>query len=314
MDRETQEKKASLLEQKLPAGHKSGFVAVVGKPNVGKSTLLNQMLKQKIAIVSPRPQTTRRSQLGIVTEADHQIIFVDTPGIMKKPLHMLDETMLESALEALNDADVILWLVDASQPPGEEEARLAELLGKASGAVLLIMNKNDLVPPDQVLERTSGYRSLLPEATPWFFISADQGAGVEAVYQAIIAALPEGPRYYPADQITDAFTRDIAAELVREQLLIQLREEIPHGTTVVVTDFIEDEEPLTIRATIFVERESHKRIVIGSGGSQLKKIGMAARREIEDLTGERVFLELWVKVAKNWRKQEDQLKRFGYRG
>lgn len=300
-------------QETLPDGHKSGFVAVVGRPNVGKSTLLNAMLKQKIAIVTPRPQTTRQKQLGIVTEDDYQIIFVDTPGIMKKAKHQLDEVMLEAAEETLKDGDVVLWLVDASFPPDDEDRRLAELVSRAAGRVILVMNKNDLIPPNQVIERTTAYRELLPEDTPWFFIAAHQSRGVDELYQSIIDALPEGPRYYPADQITNTFVRDIVAELIREQLLQQLREEIPHGTAVKVTDFKEDETPTRIRATIFVEREGHKRIVIGAGGSQLKKIGSAARQEIEDLMGEQVFLELWVKVAQNWRKQESQLKRFGYK-
>ncbi len=300
-------------QETLPDGHKSGFVAVVGRPNVGKSTLLNAMLKQKIAIVTPRPQTTRQKQLGIVTEDDYQIIFIDTPGIMKKAKHQLDEVMLEAAEETLKDGDVVLWLVDASFPPDAEDRRLAELVGRAAGRVILVMNKNDLIPPDQVIERTDAYRELLPEDTQWFFIAAHQSRGVDELFQAILDALPEGPRYYPADQITDTFVRDIVAELIREQLLQQLREEIPHGTAVKVTDFKENEIPTHIRATIFVEREGHKRIVIGAGGSQLKKIGSAARQEIEDLMGEQVFLELWVKVAQNWRKQESQLKRFGYK-
>ena len=313
LEEEKKQKKEGLIDLELPADHKSGFVAVVGRPNVGKSTLLNQMLHQKIAIVSHRPQTTRRNQLGIVTEPGHQIVFIDTPGIMKKALHKLDEAMLEVALEALNDADIVLWLVDATFPPNEEDTRLAELLSRARGTVMLVMNKNDEVPPVEVIERTTAYRDLLPDETTWFFISAENGMGVSEVYEAIVAALPEGPRFYPADQITDTFTRDIAAELIREQLLLQLRDEIPHGTTVVVTDFKEDVEPLGIRATIFVEREGHKRIVIGAGGAQLKSIGTAARQEIEELVGEQVFLELWVKVVKNWRKQESQLKRFGYK-
>ena len=303
-----------LIEQALPDNHRSGFVAVVGQPNVGKSLLLNRMLNQKIAIVSPRPQTTRRKQLGIVTAPDHQIVFVDTPGIIKKPRHKLDELMLETAVETLRDADLILWIVDASYPPNEEDEQIGDLVAGAGGKVLMVMNKNDLVPPQEVVERTEAYRQLLPEGASWFFISAEQNLGVTDVYEAIVEALPQGPRYYPADQITDIFTRDIVAELVREQLLLLLREEIPHGTTVEVTDFLEDQTPIRIRATIFVERESHKRIVIGAGGAQLKQIGVAARREIEELIGEQVFLELWVKVAKNWRKKEDQLKRFGYEG
>lgn len=297
----------------LPAGHKSGYVAVVGRPNVGKSTLLNAMLRQKIAIVTPRPQTTRLKQLGIVTEEDHQIVFVDTPGIMKKAKHKLDELMLEAAEETLRDGDVVLWLIDATFPPDEEDQRLADMVSRARGEVFLVLNKNDLLSPDQVVERTDAYRALLPEESAWFFISAERGLGVEELYQAIVDALPEGPRYFPADQVTETFTKDIVSEMIRAQLLNHLREEIPHGTAVEITRFDEEIVPPHIGATIFVERESHKRIVIGAKGALLKKIGIEARQEIEELMGEQVFLELWVKVAKNWRKNETQLKRFGYK-
>lgn len=301
------------IQEQLPEDHKSGFVAVVGRPNVGKSTLLNAMLKQKIAIVTPRPQTTRVKQLGIVTEADHQIIFIDTPGIMKKAKHQLDELMLDAAEESLRDGDVVLWLVDASFPPDEEDIRLAELVQQARGKVILVLNKNDEVNPGEVLERTSAYRALLPLDTEWYFISASNKRGVDELYQAIVDALPEGPRFYPADQITETFTRDIVAEMIRAQLLNHLRDEIPHGTAVVITKFDETVTPPHIGATIFVERDSHKRIVIGSNGHLIKKIGIEARREIEELMGEQVFLELWIKVAPNWRKNESQLKRFGYK-
>lgn len=299
-------------EEQLPEGHRSGFVALVGRPNVGKSTLLNALLRQKIAIVSPKAQTTRLNQLGIVTEPDHQIVFIDTPGIMQKALHMLDETMLERATEALNDADVVIWLVDASYPPNEDDAAIARTIAKARGATLLAMNKNDLVRPEQVAARTAAYRTLLPAETEWVFLSADKQLGLEELYQKIVAALPEGPRYYPADQITDTFVRDIVAELIREQLLIQLFDEVPHGTAVAIRQFKEGEEPIRIQATVFVERESHKRIIIGKGGQQMKKIGTAARREIEAFMGNRVYLDLWVKVAPKWRREENQLKRFGY--
>ncbi|MEM7797655.1 MAG: GTPase Era [Chloroflexota bacterium] len=301
-----------LIDESIPENHKSGFVAVVGRPNVGKSTLLNAMLRQKIAIVSPRPQTTRLKQLGIVTEADHQIVFVDTPGIMQKAMHKLDELMLDAAVDTLNDGDIILWMIDASFLPNEEDARLAEMMKAAKGQIVLVMNKNDLVPPNEVIERTEAYRSLLPKETPWFFISAERKYGIEELYQTLVDHLPEGPRYYPEDQITETFTRDIVAELIREQLLLHLREEIPHAISVAVTRFDEESDPLNIQATIYVERESHKPIVIGSKGSMLKRIGSEARREIEPLVDRQVFLELWVKVAEKWRKQEAQLKRFGY--
>lgn len=309
---ETPEEITTILDVDLPEGHKSGFVAVVGQPNVGKSTLLNKMLGQKIAIVSPRPQTTRNSQLGILTEPNHQIVFVDTPGIMQKALHKLDEVMLETAVGHLKDADVILWLVDATYSPNEQDQNVAAIIQQAPGQPLLVMNKNDLVSPHQVLERTDAYRALLPDETPWFFISADKGLGVDEVYAAILAQLPEGPRYYPADQITDTFVRDIAAELIREQILLQIREEIPHGTFVAVDQFKEEEDPVYIKATIYVERENHKRIVIGTKGSQLKEIGRGARQSIARLVDRPVYLDLWVKVAPKWRKKENTLKRFGY--
>lgn len=299
-------------EEELPPGHKSGFVAVVGRPNVGKSTLLNAFMHQKIAIVSPRPQTTRTRQLGIITEPEYQIIFMDTPGLMKKAMHKLDETMLDAANEALNDADVVLWLVDATTPPGEEDKALSEVMLRRQGKLLLVINKNDAVPPPQVVERTNSYRALTPPDTPWFFISAEKQIGTDELLQAILSALPEGPRYYPADQITDTFMRDIAADLVREQILLQIRDEIPHSTVVVVTQFNENESPIHIEATIFVERDGHKQIVIGSNGLQLKKIGTAARKEIEKLIGEQVFLRLWVKVAPKWRQTDSFLKQFGY--
>lgn len=302
----------NLLADNLPAGHKSGYVALVGRPNVGKSTLLNTMLRQKIAIVSHRPQTTRIQQLGIVTEPDHQIVFVDTPGIMQKAAHKLDELMVDSAVDALNDADVLVWLIDGTETPNAEDANLAEMMTKANGKILLVINKNDQIPPEQVVERTDAFRNLLPTDTDWFFISAQHKRGTDELYQKIIDSLPEGPRYYPADQITQTFTRDIVAELIREQILLNIRDEIPHGTTVLIELFDENAKPIHIKANIFVERDSHKPIVIGANGKMLKQIGAKARKEIEDLIDEQVFLELWVKIAPKWRKREGQLKRFGY--
>ncbi|MCA9980888.1 MAG: GTPase Era [Anaerolineales bacterium] len=299
-------------EEELPEGHKSGFVALVGRPNVGKSTLMNAFMKQKIAIATPRAQTTRNNQLGILTQPDHQIVFVDTPGIMQKAMHKLDEVMLDTAVESLNDADVVVWLVDTTFAPNEDDARLAEMMSQSSGNLILALNKNDEVPPEEVLERIDSYRQLVPAETPWLFFSALRGAGVDELHQLIVDALPEGPRYYPQDQITDIYTRDLAAEMIREQVLMQIRDEIPHGVTVQVTSFKEDEKPLRINATIFVERDSHKRIIIGANGAQIKQIGTAARREISHLVGEAVYLDLWVKVAPKWRRDEAQLKRFGY--
>ena len=300
--------------EQVPEGHKSGFVAVVGIPNAGKSTLINAFMQQKIAIVTPRPQTTRTRQLGILTTPDYQIIFIDTPGIMKEPRHKLDSFMLNTALNTLQDSDVILWVMDGSTMPGPADQLIAERLTNLQDKkpIVLAINKNDLVPPDRVMPVTETYQALVPEAV-WLFISAANGLGTEALLQMIVDALPEGPRFYPPDQITDAYLRDIAAEMIREQLLIKLREEIPHGVAVQVDEFKERENGVTyISANIFVERENHKKIVIGKRGSMLKSIGRDARREVEQMTGAPIYLDLWVKTAPGWREEESSLRRFGY--
>jgi GTPase len=302
------------LFEDVPAGHKSGFVTIVGRPNVGKSTLLNAFLKQKVAIVTPRPQTTRLRQLGIITEDHYQMIFIDTPGIMEEPRHKLDEFMLDTAVSSLRDADVVLWLVDASELVGPGDRQIAEKLAGLGDdtAVVLGINKLDLLEADQVRERAEAYQSLLPNA-PWVMFSATTGHGRDELLQLLVDALPEGPRLYPADQVTDAYLRDIAAEMIREQLLLQLREEIPYGTAVKIDEFKERDSGVTyIGATIYVERENHKSIVIGHKGSQLRDLGTAAREEIEKLLDQKVFLELWVKAEPKWRRNERALKRLGY--
>lgn len=296
-----------------PDGHRSGFVALVGRPNVGKSTLMNAFMRQKIAAVSHRPQTTRTRQLGIITAPDYQIVFVDTPGIITQPRHELDSYMVQTALETLDDADVILWLLDLTERPGENDQLIAErLAGLRSSQVILGLNKMDAVSAADMLVRTEAYTALLPGAE-WHHLSATTGEGVAELLARLVAALPEGPRYYPEEQITDIFVRNIAAELIREQLMLQLREEVPYGTAVQVRDFKErDNGTVYISADIFVERDSHKSIIIGAGGAQLKQLGAAAREQIEQLVGAKVFLELWVKVEPNWRRDPQLLRQFGY--
>ncbi len=294
--------------------YKSGFVALVGRPNVGKSTLMNAFLQQKIAIVTPRPQTTRTRQLGIITEPGCQIIFIDTPGLIKKPRHKLDEFMVETAVEAFDDADVILWLVDSSEPPGPEDQAIAaqlSALGKET-KIILALNKLDLVAAADIIPRSEAYRALLPEAE-WIMFSAANQAGLPELLEMLIAALPQGPQYYPEDQITDVFLRDIAAEMIREQILLLLREEVPYGTAVQIEEFKERPDGVIyISANIFVERDSHKRIIIGKNGQQLRAIGTAARQEIERLVESKVFLDLWIKIEPKWRRNERALRRFGY--
>jgi len=308
-----QENMEDITIETLPENYKSGFVAVVGRPNMGKSTLINAFLQEKIAIVTPRPQTTRTKQLGILTTDTYQMVFIDTPGIMK-PRHKLDEYMVETASESLEDADVILWLVDASEGLGTGDQVIAAQLKPfvEKTPIILGMNKSDLLSPDDVLPRTQAYSDLLPEAK-WILFSAEKGNGRSELLQLLVDALPQGPRYYPADQVTDTYLRDIAAELVREQIMLQLREEIPYSVAVQIQDYKERENGITyISANIFVERPNHKQIIIGTKGSQLRKIGAAARKEIETMIEGKVYLELWIKVEPKWRRNENVLRRLGY--
>jgi GTP-binding protein Era len=308
-----------LLPDDLPPDHRSGFVAVVGKPNVGKSTLMNAYLGQKIAIVSPKPQTTRNRLLGILTMerergdlADAQIVFVDTPGI-HDPLHKLGEFMVETAVRAIPDADVVLFLVDVSRPPGAEDRQIASILRKQSGVpTLLVLNKADLLPAEQAEPRVEAYQAL-GEFDDWLMVSALHGDNRDQLLEETIARLPLGPRYFPEEQITDQQLRFMAAELVREQVMRHLRQEIPYSVAVVVDQFKERSEDMTyISANIFVERDTQKGIVLGKKGTMIKRIGRDARQEIEELLGTRVYLELWVKVRKKWRKNERELERLGY--
>jgi len=308
-----------LLPEGLPPDHRSGFVAVVGQPNVGKSTLMNAYLGQKIAIVSPKPQTTRNRLFGILTMErergdlfDAQIVFVDTPGI-HQPLHKLGEYMVETAVRAIPDADVVLFVVDASLPPNDEDRQIADILRRgARMPVLFVLNKADLVDKAEAAAHAEAYRAL-GEFDDWLLISALQRDNLDHLLEATIQRLPLGPRYYPEEQVTDQQLRFMAAELVREQVLRQLRQEVPHSVAVVVDQFKERSKDMTyISANIFVERDTQKAIVLGQKGSMIKRIGQGARREIEELLGSRVYLELWVKVRKKWRRDEQELRRLGY--
>ncbi|MBL8101568.1 MAG: GTPase Era [Anaerolineales bacterium] len=293
--------------------HHSGFVAIIGRPNVGKSTLVNALLGQKIAAVSPRPQTTRRRQLGILTLENAQIVFVDTPGI-HHARHKLGEFLNYEAEEALAGVDVILWLVDSSSSPTEDDIHIAELLNKISLRThrLLVLNKIDTIGADEVSARSEEYAKLWDQATVKK-VSAEKRLGLGELLETLIQSLPERPPEYPEEQITDAYERDIAADLLREACLLQLRDEVPHSLAVRVDEFKERENGMAyIAATIFVERESHKGIVIGEGGKMLKSIGSAARKEIEDMSGRKVFIELRVKVSKDWRNNQNALNQFGY--
>jgi len=301
------------MEDSVLPAYKTGFVAVMGRPNVGKSTLVNALLKQKIAAVSPRPQTTRKRQMGILTLEDAQMIFVDTPGV-HRPRHKLGENMNQEAIKTLQESDLVLFMVDASQEPNPEDQMLANLLGKLKRSipVLLLLNKDDLPDETALAAHTTAYQELAPQARP-LAISATRGDNLGQLLVEILALLPEGMPFFPEGQVTDLYEREIAADLIRESALLLLRDEVPHGIAIRIDQYLERGDTGSyIEATLFVERESHKGIVIGQGGTMLKKIGTAARREIEEMSGRTVFLKLKVKVRKNWRDDEKVLRWFGY--
>jgi len=291
--------------------HRSGFVAIIGRPNVGKSTLLNALLGQKIAAVSPRPQTTRVRQRGILTLANAQIVFVDTPGLHKSK-HKLGEFLNQEAEEALNGVDLILWLVDSSTSPTEEDINISALLNKLTRRtpLLLVLNKTDI--PQADADHENEYAQLISTATI-MKVSATKRLGLEEMIEKLIQLLPEREAEYPEEQITDLYEREIAGDLIRESCLLKLRDEVPHSLAVRIDEFKErDNGMIYIAATIFVERESQKGILIGEGGKMMKSIGSAARKQIEEMGGRKVFLELRVKVEKDWRDNPNALKLLGY--
>jgi GTPase len=297
---------------------KAGYVAVLGRPNVGKSTLINALMGQKIAAVSPKPQTTRRRQMGILTLPEAQVVFIDTPGV-HQARSKLGETMNQAARETLEESDVILLLVDVSEPPSDEDQLLFNLLVylRQMPPLILVLNKIDQISNEELEPRSEEYLRRLPEQaaehTQVVPVSAIMSVNLDKLSSEILSRLPEGDPFFPEEQVTDLYERDIAADLIREAALIHLRDEVPHGITVRIDEFTErSERGAFIAATIFVERDSHKGIVIGQGGEMLKKIGTTARQEIEGMSDRKVFLDLRVKVRKNWRNDEKFLRWFGY--
>lgn len=292
--------------------HKSGFVAIIGRPNVGKSTLLNRIVGQKIAIMSDKAQTTRNKIQGVYTTDNMQIVFIDTPGI-HKPKHRLGDYMVNEAYGALQEVEAVLFMVNADEKRGKGDNLIIERLQKLDVPVFLVVNKIDKIHPDDLLAVIQDYATQMDfaEVVP---LSATQGNNFETLMQLLEEQIPEGPQYFPKDQITDHPEYFIVSELVREKVLLFTQEEIPHSVAVVVDSMKRDEnDKIRIQATINVERDSQKGIIIGKGGKMLKQIGIRARQDMEKMLGDKVYLELWVKVQKDWRDKQRTLDDFGYK-
>lgn len=291
---------------------KSGFIALAGRTNVGKSTLMNRILGQKVAIVSDKPQTTRNKILGVLTRQDAQLVFIDTPGI-HKPRHKLGERLIQVALGTLKEVDAVLFLVEAGEPPGPGDRYVANRLAGLITPVILVLNKIDLIRRDDLLPAIEAYNAIgkFAEVVP---VSARTGENTGRLVDVAAGCLPPGPRFYPDGMLTDRPESFIMAELIREKVLLLTSQEVPHSVAVVVEELLErPNDVLAVRAVIYTEKESQKGILIGKGGQTLKNIGRLAREEIEALLGTKIYLELWVKVKSDWRKKEAYLENFGYR-
>ncbi|MGQ9512125.1 GTPase Era [Thermodesulfitimonas sp.] len=292
--------------------YRSGFVTLIGRPNVGKSTLLNCLVGQKVAIISDKPQTTRRQIRAILTLPEAQVVFVDTPGV-HKPRHLLGEYMVKAALETLKEVDLIVFLLEAHRPFGPGDNYILERLREVKTPVIACLNKIDLIRKEQLLPLIDELRHK-QEFVAIVPVSALTGENADRLLTVIVENLPLGPQYYPPGTVSDQPERVVIAELIREKILRLTREELPHGVAVMVEEMVpRSKDLLYIRAVVFAERESHKGILIGQGGQMLKKIGQLAREEIEARFGQRVYLDLWVKVKPNWRRSEAFLREVGYK-
>jgi GTP-binding protein Era len=292
--------------------YKSGFVTIWGRPNVGKSTLLNRLVGEKVAIVTPRPQTTRNRISGIYESEEGQIVFLDTPGILK-PKQKLDEYLVKSARSCLRDADVVLFVVDGTTPPHSDDKRAAKLIRNVNKDILLVVNKIDIADMPKLDSLIAEYKKL-GNFKGGVAVSAITQINIPILIKKILELLPENPAYYPEGTVTDQQDKLAISELVREQVLLSVRQEIPHGVAVIVQEYTSRSDKLDyISATVYVEKPSHKLIVVGKDGQMLKEIGRRSREGIQKLLDKQVYLDLWVKVSKNWRKDEAALTRFGYK-
>ena len=291
--------------------HKSGFVSIIGRPNVGKSTFVNRVIGHKIAIMSDKAQTTRNKIQGVMTRDDAQIIFIDTPGI-HKPKHKLGDYMMRVAKNTLSEIDAIMFMVNVNEDIGRGDEYIMEMLKNVKTPIFLVLNKIDLVHPDTLMPKIEQYQSYM-DFTDIIPISALEGMNVDHFIDVLKSFLPEGPKYYPDNQISDHPEQFVVSEIIREKILHLTSEEIPHAIGVNVDRMIkEDEDKVRIEATIYVERNSQKGIVIGKGGKKLKEVGKRARRDIEMLLGSKVYLELWVKVQRDWRNKVNFIRQIGY--
>lgn len=291
--------------------HKSGFVSIIGRPNVGKSTFVNRVIGHKIAIMSDKAQTTRNKIQGVMTRDDAQIIFIDTPGI-HKPKHKLGDYMMRVAKNTLSEIDAIMFMVNVNEDIGRGDEYIMEILKNVKTPIFLVLNKIDLVHPDTLMPKIEQYQSYM-DFTDIIPISALEGLNVDHFIDVLKSFLPEGPKYYPDNQISDHPEQFVVSEIIREKILHLTSEEIPHAIGVNVDRMIkEDEDKVRIEATIYVERDSQKGIVIGKGGKKLKEVGKRARRDIEMLLGSKVYLELWVKVQRDWRNKVNFIRQIGY--
>jgi GTP-binding protein Era len=291
---------------------KSGFVTIVGRPNVGKSTLMNKLIGEKISIISNKPQTTRNTIQTILTKENYQIVFLDTPG-MHKPKHKLGEYMVKMANKTLNEVDLILFLITPDEEVGIGDRYIMEQLKRVKTPVVLVINKVDTVRPENIARTIENYikEFAFNDVVP---ISALNGKNVDELERLLVEKIPNGPQYFPSDMVTDQPEKFIVSEIIREKILRNLEEEVPHGTAVEIISMKQDKRKklININATIYCEKDSHKSILIGKGGLMLKKIGQTAREDIEALLGSKVYLELWVKVKKDWRDTNSTLRELGY--
>lgn len=297
-------------EEKGRIPHKAGFVSIIGKPNVGKSTLMNQLMGEKLSIITSKAQTTRHRIMGIISGEDFQIVYSDTPGILR-PQYELHSSMMKFVSNSLEDADVILFVTDLYEKYDAEEDTFIEKINQSNIPVILVLNKIDQSKGSQALDKLNYWKEIVRHDEA-LLISALQGDGVAGLLDKVITHIPEHPAFYPKDEYTDKPERFFAAEMVREKIFLNYKKEVPYSCEVVVTSFKEDDTIIRIRAEIYVERKSQRPIILGKGGEKIKKVGIEARQDMEAFFGKQVYLETFVKIEPDWRKNQRKLNRFGY--